>query len=47
MKRKTLVSAVLCSALLLQASFAFAAETGGGLGGHGGHGGPGGGMGGF
>ena len=47
MKRKTLVSAVLCSALLLQASFAYAAETGGGPGGHGGHGGPGGGMGGF
>ena len=43
MKRKILLSAVLCSVLLLQASSAFAAETGGG---RGGHGGPGGGMGG-
>ena len=47
MKRKTLLSAFLCTAFLLQASSSFAAETGGGPGGRGSHGGPGGGMGGF
>ena len=51
MKKTGIVSIVLCAALLIQVSSAFAAETGGGrLGGRGGNGGPGGnggGMGGF
>lgn len=47
MKRKVLLSVIMCAAMFISASSVFADEMGGGHGGRGGNGGPGGGMGGF